>query len=213
MASITLQHRQSLARRIPMLGVMRSRHINNYIRFGDVASDRAALENAMAIQDGGQNLGPAGSQHYVDNTDWLALFNSDPAWTRMAYERIARGLLDPFWMPTLDDWFRIKGITPGGPTSPIVSPAPDIPPVHVPYPPPVSTPGMTEADYQKALVEMQLEAARLQALATARQAEAARQAAEAATRNVEVPLTEAKADKSPFPLALAALAAYLVLKG
>ncbi len=213
MGTITLQSRQKLSRRVHTFGSVNGRGY----RFGD---DRATVQ--AALND------PANTPHLyqtqlLNTMDWNVLYAADPAWARAAYQSINDASLDPVTTPTIDAWFQQRGITP--PSQVVQAPTPIVVsnPASVVVAP-VVTPGMTDADYQASVVAAQIEAARLQSMATAQEAanraDSARIAAEnalaqqtAAMQDQTVSNTSVTPKSSMGPLLLAAGALYLLLKG
>jgi hypothetical protein len=215
MGVITLERRPNLSRRIHAFGGANGRGSNRMFRFGDVSSDRAAVESEIAAMDAGAT-GPRNHTQLLNTLDWAALYAADPSYIRVAYDRINASSLDPEWAPSIDVWMSRNGK---------VTQAPVDAPVVVPGTPPVVMPGTTDAEYQAALVQAQIEAAKLQALATSKQAAnaadsarikaedelARREAADAeAARNAEV---TPKPKPNAFPWLIAAGVAFLVLRG
>jgi hypothetical protein len=164
---------------------------------------------------------------FAGRVDWQGLFLSDPAYARSAYIRVNQKSLDPEYAPTLDIYFKQKNINGALPEATVT-------------PPVVTNPTTTDADYQSKVVADQIEAARLEALATYNAAKTKREAAEAAaelerlnqvaqtvtqntpastpaptpTENTPTETTTTEKPKSsPIPLLVAVGLAYLVLKG
>ncbi len=212
MGSITLPSRQSLSRRVPGFGSVN----NRVFRFGDTVQDSATLQaevNAMN-QTAGRGSGPQQHTMLLNTLDWASLFQADPVRVREAYSRINMSSLDPEFAPTIEAWIEKH---PGS-----VVPAV---PVSNPITITVTTPGMTDAQYQAAVEKARIEAERLLSMAAAKQAEnaahskqiaaedaLAKAKAEEANRNVDVTTPPAK--KSSFvPLLLTVGLGYLLLKG
>ncbi len=230
MGGITLPMRQSLTRRVQTFGGLNGRAerlgSRRVFRFGDISADRATVEAALNSSATGSGAASVKS-NLINVLDWAALYAADPAWTRSAYQRMSDGSLDSEYQPNIDVWLQRHGSVPTSNTPvttdpvPVTVPTPSNPPVTGPVTIPGTTPGTTDAEYQAAIAAMQVEAARLAALATANQAvaaaeakqkdaedEAAYQAAVAANAQL---ITPKKSNAVPW--LVAAGLAFLALKG
>jgi hypothetical protein len=213
MGNITLQNRQSLSRRVHVFGSANGRGAGVF-RFGDAASDKAKIDTAFArVQYG--NPQDRETITLINFIDWAALYASDAAFAKSAYPLLLRWHFEPESLPpTIDAWFQSHGIT--IPTPGVINSS-----INVPV---VTTPGMTDAEYQAVIAKAKEEAARLAATASAKQAanasDSARIAAEneLAKKNAEIAATPATPavstpKKNVLPWLLAVGAAYFVLKG
>lgn len=214
MTTVTLPNRMSLARRVNAFGGSNGRGRGGLFRFGDVASDRALVEEQLTIQQTFNS--PSTRQGFItgNRVDWAALHAAYPDWARAAYASINQGALDPDSFPDIETWLARYGGS-----VPIIAPPPVMSlPVAPPAPTPAITPGMTDAEYQAALAAAQSEADRLATLAQERHnafiAEAKRVAAdEAAKEYARTTGATPVKPKSVLPWVLAAGAALLLLKG
>jgi hypothetical protein len=217
MSIITLSRRQSLSNRIHAFGGANGRGY----RFGE---SRQELDNLLNVQTSAMNYTMA-----INNTDWLALYLADPAYAKSVYAQINAKSLDSEYSPTLESYFAHKNITlPDASPSIVNTPSPVSPSV---TPSLTVTPGTTVAEHDAMVVANQIEAARLEALATANAARAKREAAEAEallkkdTLTLEVdskpssttPTTTVSPSNQPksnaVPLLVIAGLAFLALKG
>ncbi len=194
MGVITLQNRQSLSRRIHAFGGVNGRGSNRSDSHRRVRFGSRSPESIAAAW--------ALLATPYHQAQYAAEFS---AWVQ---NHPGEKMLDPeaWYLERHPEMFETASV-------PVVTPVV-----------PATTPGTTDAEYQAALVQAQIEAARLQAVATAKQAENAadskRIAAEdeLARRNAEIAKqTEVNPDVTPkpnaFPWLIAAGVAFLVLKG
>lgn len=220
MTAFTLPGRQRLSTRVPSFGGANGRGTRRVFRFGDMVQDKQKATQFIAALDAGTVHTPYSVADTVDVLDWAALYTADPVWARNAFTRMVSGTMDP--ANTVETWIAQHGgsITPV--TPPVNTPAtPDPTPSNT-----VVTPGMTDAQYQAALLAAQTEALRLATANAAAAAQAAKNqsAADAATaaeiarenvlrQNTPAPAVPVAPKSNALPWLIAAGVAFLALKG
>ncbi len=219
MTAFTLPRRQRLSTRVPSFGGANGRGTNRVFRFGFIPTPEDAARYWALAEAGARQESPDAIYKAQNAVDWNGLYELDYA-RALQLDTAVHGT--PRWTPA------------GGPPVTQATPPPVVvtPPVVIPVTPDpipsntVVTPGMTDAQYQAALLAAQTEALRLAAANAAAAAQAAKNqsAADAATaaeiarenvlrQNAPVPAVPVVPKSNALPGLIAAGVAFLALKG